>query len=51
MNVEKKPGSGLTFGHDLDKKPGSGLTFGHGPDIRAVGTGWHRAMLMLGRHR
>jgi hypothetical protein len=50
MNVEKKPGSGLTFGHDLDsravgirekpgsgKKAGSGLTFGHDLDNRAVG--------------
>jgi len=26
----------------------SGLTFGHDLDSRAVGTGWYRAMLMIG---
>jgi hypothetical protein len=31
-----------------EKKPGSGLTFGHDLDSRAVGTGWPRAMPMLG---
>jgi hypothetical protein len=54
MNVEKKPGSGLTFGHGLDsravgirEKPGSGLAFGHGLDSLVVRTSGHWAMPIL----
>ena len=31
----------------LSEKPGSGLTFGHDLDSLIVGTSWHGAMLLL----
>jgi hypothetical protein len=34
---------------NVAKKPGSGLTFGHGLDSLAVRTSLHRAMPILGK--